>query len=163
MNISIRKMTEGDWPAVVKIYQEGINTGISTFQTCCPSYEEWNASHLKACRLIAFEGNNILGWSALSPVSSRCVYKGVAEISIYIAETARSKGVGTSLLNAIIKESENEGIWTLQSGIIQNNTASLKLHKKCGFREVGYRERIAKDRLGNWRNTVLMECRSDTI
>jgi phosphinothricin acetyltransferase len=144
---------------VSKIYSDGIKTNIATFQVDCPTYEEWDCSHFKNCRLVIEDAGGVVGWSALSPVSSRCVYGGVAELSIYISENHRGKGFGKSLLTALAAESEKAGFWTLQSGIMQDNLASIRLHEKCGFRMVGYRERIGKDKFGVWRNTVLMERR----
>lgn len=160
MKISIREMCAEDWSWVSKIYLEGIQTGKATFQTDCPSYEQWDKSHVESCRLIALIDGVVAGWTALSPVSSRCVYNGVAEVSIYIGEAYRGKGVGKALLNALISASEQAGFWTLQSGIMQDNEASIHLHEQCGFRMVGYRERIGKDSLGVWRNNVLMEHRA---
>ena len=155
----IRAMTQQDWPQVAQIYEEGISTGIATFQSDIPTYSAWNNSHIESCRLVAEENGEILGWTSLSPVSSRCVYAGVCEVSVYVANSAKRKGIGSGLLNALITESEKQSIWMLQSGIMQNNVASIRLHEKCGFRMVGYRERIGKDINGNWRNTVLMEHR----
>jgi Sortase and related acyltransferases len=160
MSLQIRNMTESDWEDVSRIYQRGMDLGIATFQTDCPSYDVWNHSHLQACRLVGTGDGGIVGWSALSPYSSRCVYAGVAEVSIYLDPDFHGMGYGTVLLNSMIHESEQSGFWLLQSGILQHNTASIALHKKCGFREVGYREKIARDRDGIWRNTVLMERRS---
>ena len=153
-------MTEADWPYVSRIYQQGMDTNRATFQEKCPPWEEWNRSHLASCRLVAaFEGR-VVGWAALSAVSSRCVYAGVAEVSIYIDSAAQGQGAGTQLLGAMIRASEAEGCWMLQSGIFEDNLASIRLHERCGFRLVGYRERIGRDRFGVWRNTVLMERRS---
>ena len=118
------------------------------------------ASHLRACRLVITEGGNVLGWAALSPVSSRCIYAGVAELSLYIDSGRRGQGLGKALLHELISCSQVNGFWTLQSGIIQENRASIRLHENCGFRMVGYREKIGQDHLGTWRNTVLMEKRS---
>lgn len=160
MKISIRALCGEDWPLVSKIYLEGIKTGKATFQTDCPTYEDWDKSHIKSCRLVALIDDTVAGWAALSPVSSRCVYNGVAEVSIYIGEGYRGKGVGKLLLSSLIAASEQAGFWTLQSGIMQDNEASIHLHEQCGFRMVGYRERIGKDRLGVWRNNVLMERRA---
>lgn len=160
MEISIREMYAEDWSWVSTIYLEGIKTGKATFQTDCPTYEEWDKSHIKSCRLVALIDDVVAGWAALSPVSSRCVYNGVAEVSIYIGEAYRGKGVGRLLLNSLIAASEQAGFWTLQSGIMQDNEASIHLHEECGFRMVGYRERIGKDSLGVWRNNVLMERRA---
>lgn len=161
MAYQIREMTEADWPEVSRIYQEGIDTNLATFQSECPTWDEWNSSHLKDCRLvITEEGSEVVGWAALTAVSGRCVYSGVAEVSIYVAQSHRGRGVGKALLLELIHISERGGFWTLQSGIMQENTASIRLHKSCGFRMVGYREKIGRDRFGNWRNNVLMEKRS---
>lgn len=150
------------WNAVKDIYVQGIVTGLATFQTDAPSWEEWDKSHLPDLRFIALSGKTIAGWAALSPVSSRCVYAGVAEVSLYIHENFKGKGYGTLLLQQLIAESEQQGIWTLQSGIFRENEASIALHKKSGFREVGFREKIGKLH-GQWRDTVLMERRSLVI
>ncbi len=157
---AVRTMANGDWPDVARIYQDGMDTNLATFQTVCPDWDEWDNAHLKQCRLVIEQDGAIAGWAALSPVSSRCVYAGVAELSIYIDQSARGKGAGKTLLHALIAASETEGFWTLQSGILEENTASVALHKACGFRLVGYRERIGQDRFGVWRNTLLMERRS---
>ena len=156
----IRAFVPDDWEAVSQIYKQGIDTNLATFQVSCPTFEEWDNSHLSFCRYVFIHEGRVAGWSALSPVSSRCVYSGVAEVSIYIALSSRSSGVGTKLLNQTVEESQRQGIWTLQSGIIEDNTASIRLHQKCGFRVVGYREKIARDAQGLWKNTVLMERRS---
>lgn len=153
-------LTEADWPDVSRIYQRGMDTNRAMFQSECPSWDEWNRSHLEPCRLVIAKDGAALGWAALTAVSGRCVYAGVAEVSIYIDPDAQGKGVGTQLLNALIVNSELEGFWTLQSGIMQDNEPSIRLHVRCGFRMDGYRERIGKDRFGVWRNTVLMERRS---
>jgi len=158
--ITIREMTESDWPDVSRIYREGIETGLATFERECPAYEKWDAAHLKVCRLVAAADGRVVGWTALSPVSTRCVYAGVAEVSIYIDRRCRGKGIGRRLLCELICRSEENGFWTLQSGIFSENEASVRLHKSCGFRTVGCRERIARDRLGIWRSTLLMERRS---
>jgi len=159
MEFTIRPMERSDWGEVVDIYYQGIQTNVATFNISCPSYEEWDLDHVKTCRLVAESDSEVIGWAALSQVSSRECYKGVAEVSIYMDTDYRGKGVGEKLLNALLKESETADFWTVQSSVIQNNTASIKLHEKCGFRTVGYRERIAKDRFGMWRNTVIMEHR----
>ena len=162
--ISIRSMEKQDWPSVSAIYQEGMDTNLATFQTQCPPYEAWDAGHLKGCRLVAVDPDGaVAGWAALSPVSSRCVYAGVAEISIYIAMVQRGKGIGTALLDALASASEKEGIWTLQSGIMADNAASIRLHEKNGYRMIGYREKVGCDRNGVWRDTVLMERRSRVV
>lgn len=160
MEFIVTEMKETDWLPVSDIYTEGINTKIATFQSTAPSWEDWNNGHCKTCRLVAKSGEEILGWAALSPVSSRCVYAGVAELSIYIANKFRGKKVGTALLEEIIKRSEENGYWTLQSGIIRENIASLSIHKKCGFREIGYREKVGKMDTGTWHDVVLVERRS---
>ena len=161
MQLTIREMTSEDWPAVARIYQEGMDTTLATFQTECPSWEEWNAVHLPRCRLVAVLDGAVAGWVALSVYSSRSVYAGVAHLSIYIGAEARGIGVGKALLTALILASEAAGFWTLQSGIMENNAASIALHASCGFRLVGYREKIGRDRFGIWRNTLLMERRSE--
>lgn len=163
MSVVLRPMEPSDWGAVASIYQQGMDTNLATFQTQCPTYEEWNAGHLKSCRLVAIEDGSVVGWAALSPVSSRPVYAGVAEVSIYIALGQRGKGVGCLLLQALAEESEKEGFWTLQSGIMSDNAASIRLHEKCGYRRIGNREKIGCDRNGIWRDTVLMERRSKTV
>ncbi len=163
MELIIRAMEKEDWEAVGSIYKEGIDTKIATFQLEIPTYEAWDQSHIESCRLVAQEDDNVIGWTALSAYSSRCVYSGVAEVSIYVKENSRGKQVGEKLLRELIMEAEQEGIWTLQSGILEINRASIALHKKVGFRMVGYRERIAKDHNGVWQNTVLMERRSTVI
>ena len=160
MDENIRPFKARDWQAVAAIYRQGLATGMATFQTSCPSYAEWDVGHHTFCRYVYLIADQVVGWAALSPTSSRPVYAGVAEVSIYIAEEAQGRGIGTLLLWQAVAESEAQGIWTLQSAIIQQNVASIALHRTCGFREVGYRERIARDGQGEWRNTVLMERRS---
>lgn len=156
----IRQMTKEDWPDVAEIYRQGIATGKATFQYEIPSFEEWNSAHILKCRFVAVEDDNVIGWVSLSHISSRPVYAGVAEVSIYIAAKARGMGIGKLLLNQLILESEKSGFWLLQSGIMEDNETSISLHEKCGFRKVGYRERIGRDNNGKWRSTVLMERRS---
>jgi phosphinothricin acetyltransferase len=163
MDYEIEEMTEKHWEGVVKIYIEGINTGKATFQAEIPSFYHWDYGHIKTCRLVAYLGNKVLGWCALSPTSSRCVYAGVAEVSIYIGEEYRGKGIGGALLKNLVKLSEENGFWTLQSGIIKENLASIALHKNCGFREIGVRERISKMSNGKWHDVVLMERRSKIV
>jgi len=131
--VSIEPMTPQDWPAVRQIYLQGIRTGNATFETSVPEWERWDAAHLKSCRLVARSGNEILGWAALSPVSSRCVYAGVAEVSVYVAEHARGRRIGSALLAALVESSERNGIWTLQAGIFPENIASIEMHTSCGF------------------------------
>ena len=153
-------MQDGDWPAVRSIYLEGIATGNATFQTAAPSWDEWNAGHLPHCRLIAVEDASVAGWAALSRVSARPVYAGVAEVSVYVAERARGKGVGRLLLQGLVAESEGQGIWTLQAGIFPENVGSLALHRAAGFRVVGTRERMGCLN-GRWRDVILMERRGN--
>ena len=155
----IRNITEKDYPELSRIYLGGIATGNATFQTTAPTWEEWNASHMQQCRLyIAGEGE-MLGWAALTPVSNRCVYAGVAEVSIYIDQDKRGKGIGSLLMNELITQSEAAGIWTLQAGIFPENKASIRLHEKHGFRIIGYRERIGKMN-DTWRDNLVLERRS---
>jgi phosphinothricin acetyltransferase len=158
----IRAMAAADWEAVRAIYLEGIATGNATFETSAPEWERWNAAHRADCRLVACDDTGVVGFAALSPVSARAVYAGVAEVSVYVSERSRGTGVGAALLRELIRASETAGIWTLNAGIFPENTASLKLHRRCGFREVGRRERIAQHH-GNWRDVVLMERRSATV
>ena len=155
----IDSMLPEDWSSVCAIYLEGIRTGHATFETDAPEWSEWDAAHLPFCRLVARNGNMIVGWAALSPVSRRAVYAGVSEVSVYVAESQKGKGIGSRLLQRLISESETEGIWTLQAGIFPENAASIELHKKFGFREVGRREKIGRlNRI--WRDVVLMERRT---
>ena len=151
-------MSADDWEQVRSIYLEGVREGNSTFETEAPSWQAWDAAHLQSPRLVMRAEDRVLGWAALSPVSKRAVYRGVVEVTVYVTQTARGKGVGRALLEALIAESENNGIWTLQASIFPENTASIELHLRCGFREVGRRERIAM-RNGVWRDTLLFERR----
>jgi phosphinothricin acetyltransferase len=159
MSVEIGRLTKRDWEQVRRIYLEGIATGLATFEVDSPSWESWDAGHLACCRLIACEGEVVKGWGALSPVSARKAYAGVAEVSVYVGQEHRGAGLGQALLGALIAESEKSGIWTLQAGIFAENAASLALHARCGFRIVGRRERIARLQ-GRWRDTILMERRS---
>jgi len=163
MNYKIDEMVKTDWQQVSNIYLEGIKTGKATFQTEVPTWENWNSGHLNSCRLVARLGNNVLGWGALSPTSSRCVYSGVAEVSIYIGGENRGQGLGKILLKRLVELSEENGFWTLQSGIIKENISSIKLHEKCGFREIGTREKISKMNNGKWHDVVFMERRSKVV
>ena len=160
--LTVEALTAGDWPAVSAIYAEGIVTRNATFETEVPSWEAWDASHLRDHRLVARDGGVALGWAALSPYSDRCAYGGVGEVSVYVAEGARGRGIGRALLDALIESSEAAGIWTLQAGVFPENLASLKLHRTCGFRVVGVRERIGQLE-GQWRDVVLLERRSKEI
>lgn len=158
----IEPLTEEHYPDVKRIYEQGLATGNSTFQTSAPDWHEWNSSHLADCRIVALADNGVAGWAALTPVSGRCVYAGVAEVSVYVDENFRGKGFGTKLLEALIRESESHNLWTLQAGIFPENTASIRIHEALGFRKVGYREKIGKLN-GVWRDTVLLERRSHTV
>jgi L-amino acid N-acyltransferase YncA len=161
MQTQIDLMTPADWLDVSRIYREGIATGLATFEVDAPSWEEWNAARLPHSRLVA-RSEHVLGWAALSPVSARPCYVGVAEVGIYVSTPARHRGIGRALLDALIESSEAHNVWTLQAATIAENTASLSLLTKCGFRVVGRRERIA--RLGGiWRDTALLERRSKTV
>lgn len=155
-------MTDDDWPAVARIYGEGIATGDATFETEVPDRKGWDEGHLECCRLVAELEGEVVGWAALSPVSSRCVYAGVAEVSVYVGKGARGAGVGSRLLAALVEASEEEGVWTLQAGIFPENEASIALHERCGFRVVGVRDRIGEMH-GRWRDVVLMERRSPRV
>jgi L-amino acid N-acyltransferase YncA len=161
-NQLIEPMTTGDWNAVAKIYKEGIATGNATFQQTLPTWEEWDADHIKNCRLVFEIDNEIVGWAALTAISGRCVYAGVAEVSVYVSELHRGKKIGSQLLQQLILESEKENLWTLQAGIFPENIGSIKIHEALGFRKIGYREKIGKLN-GIWRDTVLLERRSTTI
>ncbi len=162
MNIDIAPMMEEHWQAVRDIFAQGIATGNATFETSVPAWEEWDSRHLPTCRLVAIDSDGVVGWAALSAVSTRHVYRGVAEISVYIAGSARGQGIGASLIKNLIEESERNGIWTLQAGIFADNAASIRLHEKAGFRIVGIRKRIGCLN-GHWHDTVLMELRSKIV
>jgi L-amino acid N-acyltransferase YncA len=155
----IRPLLASDWESVWRIYQEGIATGDATFETETPEWERWDVAHRKDSRFVACVGESVVGWAALSPVSVRKVYAGVAEVTVYVAEAARRSGTGSALLSALIHASETGGIWTLQAGIFPENAASLALHERHGFRRVGVRERIGSLH-GRWRDVVLLERRS---
>jgi len=163
-NWIIDKMEPKDWERVCTIYLEGISTGHATFDPRTPDWRSWDADHLPHCRFVARIGEETVGWAALSPVSGRCVYSGVAEVSVYVAPEHQEQGIGSALLGALIAKSEKAGIWTLQAGVFPENTTSLALHKRHGFREVGYREKLGKmefgELAGTWRDVVLLERRS---
>jgi L-amino acid N-acyltransferase YncA len=175
MHYPILPMPPELWPAVREIYREGIATGNATFETEVPEWEKWDTSHRKDCRLVALEPFRedsefvipleqvtVIGWAALSPVSTRRVYSGVAEVSVYVAAAARGRGVGKALLQALVREAEVNGIWTLQAGIFPENVASVTLHEFCGFRKVGVRHRIGK-LADAWRDVLLLERRSSSV
>ena len=158
----VRDLRPGDWPEVARIYAEGIQTGNATFETEIPSWQAWDAAHLDEHRFVAERDGRVVGWVALAPVSSRCCYAGVAEISAYVAEQARSQGVGRELLATAIESSERAGIWTLQTGVFPENEPSLGLLQRFGFRALGTQERIGRLH-GVWRNVVLLERRSEVV
>lgn len=160
--MQIISMEPHHWQAVKSIYESGIATKNATFQSAAPEWDEWNQSHADNGRLVAVDGDQVMGWAALTPVSGRCVYAGVGEVSVYVAASARGKGIGRTLLEELIVVSEKNGYWTLQAGIFPENSASIKIHEACGFRTVGFREKIGKMD-GTWRDTVLMERRSKEI
>ncbi len=163
----IRQMRDADADAVLAIYQEGIDSGNATFEEAAPDWQSWCGRHLSACRLVAEQADEVVGWAALSPVSSRRVYQGVAEVSIYVASRAQGRGFGERLMRELIDASEDAGIWTLQAGIFPENAASIGLLRKCEFRTVGIRERLGRMQHGpfadRWRDVVLMERRSTRV
>ena len=160
-------MQAGDAPAVLAIYAEGLATGHASFQDRVPAWTEWDAGHLQCCRIVAEHRGKVVGWAALSPVSSRCVHAGVGEVSIYLAGAAQGRRVGERLLGALIESSEHAGLWTLQAGIFPENAASVGLHRKLGFRVVGVRERLGRmihgPLAGQWRDVLLLERRSPAV
>lgn len=162
MAFTIAPMTEDQWSEVARIYGAGIETGHATFETAAPAWEEWNASHLPTCRLVARDGDDVVGWAALRPVSDRDVYAGVAEVSVYVDPMRIGEGIGTFLMVSLIGASEEAGIWTLQSSVFRENGATMALHFRHGFREVGFRARIARHH-GVWRDTVILERRSTVV
>ena len=162
MELVISRMSDSDWPEVFDIYEDGIATRQATFESSAPSWEQFDAAHLPDCRLVARAEGSVLGWAALSPVSGRRCYSGVAEVSVYVRGSARGQGVGTALLSQLITESEARGLWTLEGATFPENTASLRLQSRLGFREIGRRERVAKLD-GVWRDTVLTERRSRRV
>jgi L-amino acid N-acyltransferase YncA len=158
----IENMRDEAWPEVAKIYMSGIATKNSTFEQKAPDWQTWSSSHRSDCRLVASLGSRIVGWAALSDVSNRCVYAGVAEVSVYVDPEFQGRGIGDRLLKSLIAESESNGLWTLQAGIFPENKKSIQLHLRNGFRIIGTRERIGKMD-GIWRDTVLLERRSDQV
>jgi L-amino acid N-acyltransferase YncA len=157
--VVVDAMRPGDWPRVREIYGQGIATGNATFEQTLPDWPTWESGHLMNCRLVARYGDQVIGWAALSPVSSRCVYGGVAEVSVYVAADHRGQGIGKRLLEALVEQSEAAGLWTLQAGIFPENRASIGVHERCGFRVVGRRERLGQMN-GTWRDVLLLERRS---
>ena len=160
--LQIRDLRPGDWPEVAGIYAAGVGTRNATFETVVPSWEEWDARHLARPRLVGVEEGAVVAWAALSPVSTRECYAGVAEDSVYVAAGWQGQGVGRALLKELVARSEAEGLWTLQTSIFPENRASLALHQRCGFRVVGVRERIAQLD-GVWRDTLLLERRAGAV
>jgi len=160
--IEILSFNEVDWHHIVKIYKEGIDTGMATFETSIPNWDQWNRTHIQSCRLKAVLNHEIIGWAALAPTSTRDVYKGVAEVSIYITSNHRNLGIGKLLLTKLIEKSEKEGFWTLQAGIFSNNIASIQLHISLGFRVIGYREKIGQ-LYQTWHDNTILERRSKII
>ena len=160
--VAVEEMTESDWPAVAEIYRQGLDTGHASFETEVPGYESWDRAHLERPRLVARLDGDLVGWAALSPVSDRCAYGGVAEDSVYVTTGRTGLGIGRSLLSELVRRAEDEGIWTIQAGLFPENAASLALHEQCGFRIVGRRERLGRHH-GVWRDVLLVERRSDRI
>lgn len=150
------------WGAVERIYGEGITTGNATFETKTPAWERWNESHHPDLRLVGVGDGKVVGWAALSPVSDRCVYEGVVEESVYVAEANRGQGIGRALLEELVRRAEHAGIWTIQTGIFPENVASIRLHESVGFRIVGVRERLGKHH-AVWRDVVFLERRSTVV
>jgi phosphinothricin acetyltransferase len=158
----IRDLRESDAAAVLKIYQRGLDGGEASFETRAPDWRTWNAKYHPFCRLVSEQQGQVCGWAALAPISKRDCYRGVAEISIYVADDQRGKGIGNELMKTLIDASEHNGIWSLYSSIFAENQPTLRLHLRHGFREVGFRERIAQQH-GNWRNTLILERRSRVV
>lgn len=161
-SVSIRSLINTDWNSISKIYADGIATGIATFETVVPNWETWSTKHIESCRIVAIKNNAVVGFAVLSQVSKRHVYKGVAEVTVYVDKNYKNIGIGSILLKAIISESEQNGFWTLQASIFSENIASIEVHKKCGFRIVGVREKIGQLN-GKWYDNQLMERRSKKI
>ena len=160
IELLIRDLRPEDWPEVAAIYHDGMRSGLATFETEVPSWDDWDAAH--AIRIVAELDERVIGWAALGPVSSRWSYRGVAESSVYVGRDHHARGVGRALMEELIEKSEVAGVWTIQTSIFPENTASLTLHHAVGFRDVGVRERIGK-RDGLWRDTVLLERRSEVM
>ncbi|TGV01787.1 GNAT family N-acetyltransferase [Flavivirga rizhaonensis] len=162
MEIVVRPLTKSDWNSVSKIYQEGINTGIATFETKVPNWQQWDAKYVSVCRLVALVKTSVVGFAVLSPVSKRHVYKGVAEVSVYVSKAFKGNHIGETLLKKLIEESEASGFWTLQASIFSENIASINLHLKCGFRVIGIREKVGQLN-GKWYDNHFLERRSSKI
>jgi len=160
--VVVEPMFPGDWEQVRRIFLEGIATGNATFETQPPDWATWHGAHRAEARLVAREAGRVLGWAAISPVSSRAAYRGVAEVSVYVGAAARGRGIGQSLLTELVRQSEAAGVWTLQAAIFPENAASIALHRRCGFRKVGVRKRLGR-LAGVWRDVVLLERRSRVV
>jgi phosphinothricin acetyltransferase len=160
--VHVRDLRSQDWPGVAQIYADGIATAAATFETDVPSWAVWDSAHLSTPRLVATIDDGVVAWAAVTPVSARPVYEGVAEISLYVKEPARGQGIGRTLLAEFVRASDDAGIWTLQTSVFPENEASLRLLARGGFRIVGRRQRIGKQH-GRWRDTVLLERRSEVI
>jgi len=160
--VAIAPMTPADWDDVRRIYEDGIATGNATFESSAPAWEAWDRAHRPDSRLVARSGGRALGWAALSRVSERCVYGGVAEVSVYVEAAARGRGIGRRLLEELVRASEEAGVWTLQAGIFPENAPSIALHERCGFRVVGIRQKLGQLR-GAWRDVALLERRSSRV
>lgn len=163
MDIIISEMLDNYKEDVLRIYEQGIETNLATLEAKCPTWERWNETHMKTGRIVAKIDGSVLGFAAFSRISHREAYAGVVEVSVYVDENKKRMGIGFALLNKLIEIADNNGLWTLQTTILEENEASIQLHEKCGFRKVGYRYMIGKDKFGLWRNTVLMERRSKKI
>ena len=162
-DVTLRALAAEDWPFVREIYRQGIASGDATFETDVPEWDIWHASRLPVGRIVALEGDRVVGFAALSPTSGRAVYAGVAEVMIYVAQESRGRGIGGRMMDRLVQESESGGIWTLQASIFPENEASINAHLGAGFREVGRRERIARFHDGRWRDTVVLERRSRSV
>ncbi len=162
MEIAVRPLLKSDWDAVSNIYREGIATGMATFETVCPDWNQWHKKYLTSCRIVALYGGDVVGFGVLAPVSKRAVYKGVAEVSVYVSPEFWGKQIGETVLRTLIEKSESEGLWTLQASIFSENKASINLHVKCGFRIVGIRQKIGQLN-GKWYDNHFLERRSKLI
>lgn len=159
----IRDMKRSDWDSMMKIYSQSLEKGNVTFTTDCPEYDEWDSAHIKECRYVYEEDGRVVGYTMIAPTSKREAYRGVVELSIFVDNAYLRRGIGSKLLTKLCEETQKHGYWTLYSAIFSVNTASIELHKKCGFRIIGYRENIAKDRFGKWQSTTIMERRNSII
>lgn len=163
MKLTLRPMQPADWPRVAEIYREGIASGDATFETAVPDWESWDSTRRREARIVATDDGGVLGFAALTPTSARPAYAGVGEVMVYVAASVRGRGVGSMLMTELVRASESAGIWTLQASIFPENVASIRAHERAGFRVVGRRERIGRFHDGRWRDTVLLERRSDRV